>query len=414
MGTYYHMKTTKNIYLLLVLSLFFSCTQEKSLPNAYSKLQRQKGEMLVASIPASRSGQYWSTPVAGGNSNLLLGSYDNTASSMVIFFKTLSNIDTNTVYSAKLILEQFSHTGSGADFSVKIYPVTVDWDETSVTWADLESGYDSSQLLGELTISAVDTAEVSDSISVDMVNKWVKEYWIAQNGGSATTLNKGILLVTEHPTFMANFYSTDYASSVPTLQVYYRPIAGGIDTVSVSANLDASLLKIGLDAPKEKTEENTNSLTLSNGWGYRSMLYFNVSKIPLTATIHQAVLALHIASDQSRTTSDGMTITALPIVADSTWTATAILADSVHTAASTSGMADSSMVSFSSSAAATALAGFVQKWTLGTTRNYGFLLQPSLQGYNLDKLVFYTGKSDSTLAPMLKITYSLPPTSKFE
>jgi len=391
------------VFILVILSTLY-CTHNKPLPSGYETLQRaNKGEVLVTEVKANRSASYWSTPAAGSRGTLLLGVNQDVQSSFLLRFTAWSAIDTADVRSAILTLRQKFHYGNGDSFAVRVYPVNVEWDETTVKWGDVKDGYDGSNLLSEFKVPPSDSAVLSFSLPPALINGWITQ-------GS----NNGILFVSEQAQFMAEFYSSESSSGWASMSVVHRPKAGGLDTTTVEVVYDASLLQYNSETLENTLQQGANRLRVGNLTGYRSLLSFDLAQIPIASTIHQAHLILHVDKTASYTPSYGVNLAAALVVADSTWVPGTTKLDSINTSPSGIAVSDEETFEFSSVEANQLLTARVQSWVLKKQPNYGLMIYSAEMGANAAEMSFYSGIEDTTLAPRLRVTYSLPSMARFQ
>ena len=291
-----------------------------------------------------------------------------------------------------------------------MHPVITNWQETRVVWPDLEAGFDPSVLTGKLTVSAVDSAILKSALDIDLVKSWV-----------AGEANEGIMLVPHNAGFIAEFFTTENGTKWPTLAVTARNGNNQVDTTVVGSYgylAEASLLFNGSGIAEMELKRGGDRLTVGNGSGFRSLLRFDLSGIPINATINQAFLTLTVHSEGSRTRDFGLTLAASPVVSDSSWNPVTLLTDSLYS--HPKAIALDSLVTFSLTnstlypSAIPELTGIVQRWTLNLYPNWGLVLRSAEPGLNPDQMSFYSGETDSTLAPELRVTYTTPPSPRFD
>ena len=404
----------KRVFVLLILSVLIYCTHEKPLPSGYEMLDRQnKGEVIVKDYPAVASAYYWSAPKAGSRGTLMLGAYEQFKSRIALRFINIGNVvDTASVQEAVLNLSYFHHTGPSDSFTVNIYPITSAWldDYTSeaewdnAVWTDLENKYDTGSLIGSFTAFAADSDTVM-SIPLDpaAINQWITD-------GS----NNGIMLDFDDANVMCHYYSTEAAGNWPNLGVIYETTAGDgtLDTVTVYGYNDASLISQDITIPENELQHDPDMLYVGNASGMKSILQFHVNDIPDNATIHHAMLTMYVKTDMTDSTS-AVRIGMVPIVGDSTWSPTEMVYDSVYTKPAGYATPDINPFEMDTPSAVTALSHYIQLWAWDILPNYGVVMRSFEEGYDLSEVEFYSGKNDSTQTPVLRVTYSLPPDSRF-
>jgi len=391
-------------FLLLILAVaILSCTNDKPIPGAYEILQRgNKGDVVVTELRPEKTAIYWQTPQIGRTPNLLLGAYGDVSSVVLLRFLVFSPVDTPSVESAIIHLRQNHHFGEGDSFQVNVYPVTAEWVETEVKWSDIENGYDTSDLLASFYVSPTDSDVVDFEIPASLVNTWISQ-----------EDNSGIILTFEQASFMVNFISSDDFLNGGTMDLIYHPKSGGTDTTFVNVIHDASLPVFQSDIEENTLVENPERLRIGNLSGYRALLRFDLSQLPPFATIHQAYLTFYIDQDKSAADSAGVKV-AVTALKDSSWNPPDIVLDSEYQDPVAIAVSDNATLEFSSLTALQSMTGMFQRWMLEQQPNYGLQLRSTEFGYDVSEMYFYSGADDSTKAPVLRITYSIPPTSKFD
>ncbi len=186
------------------------------------------------------------------------------------------------------------------------------------------------------------------------------------------------------------------------------------DTTDLDVLSDASLLQFNSPVPEYQLEEQVDKLLVGNLTGYRSIINFNLSGIPKDATIHNVLLNFHIDGENSDTRSIGMRIKATPILNDSLAYPENLSFAADSKAAIDVALSSLQQFSFSQAEAMLPMNTIFQGWVSGQLQNYGLGLLPADEGLNASKMSFYSGLSDSTLAPTAQITYSVPPSGRFD
>ncbi len=403
--------------LLLIFVLVAACTHDKPLPSGYEMLDRgDKGEIFVETVQAVRSGSYWETPKAGSQGTLLLGETNNFKSFVLLRFSNFASIDTPLVTSATLNLTQFTTTGEGAECRAFIYKVTDSWladisDETewenNVTWQDIQDKVDQSTSYGTLTATPQDSVTtVSTALDTNLVNDWIR-----------SDTNYGIVLVFEQADLMVQFFSSESGSYFPTLDMIHVKSDSTIDTTTVSVNYDASLIQYATSVPEQELQENIDYLRVGNGSGYKSLIQFDLSSIPENATIHHTALSLTVNKNLNTSDTTGILIIASPVAQDSTWNPVDLTLYTLVTSPGAYAYDVFDTFSMDNADAADKFSLYTQMWLWGEPKggldNNGLLLKANYAGVNISEISFYSGLTDSTKAPTLRITYSLPPVSRF-
>jgi len=389
-----------------ITAILAGCTNDKPLPSGYELLPREnKGDVLVKTVRANKASTFWETPIAGSRNTLLLGSHDNVKSFIAMRFLTYTVLDTPSVNSAVVRLTQSYHTGDGDSISVSVYPIEPDyaWVESEVVWNDIKDHFNADSVIARFKVAPIDSGVIEFPLDLALVNQWV-----------ANDFNDGIIMMFDHADFMAEFYSSNASSNWGKLHVTYTKKGGTPDTTDLDVLSDASLLEFNAQIPEYQLDDQVDKLLVGNLTGYRSIINFDLSGIPKNATIHNVRLNFHIDRENSDTRSFGMRIKATPILNDSLANPENLEFANDSKAATDVALSTLQQFDFSSAEAMLAMNTIFQGWVSGQLTNYGLGLLPADPGLNTAKMSFYSGLADSSLAPTARITYSVPPTGRFD
>ncbi|MBN1996604.1 DNRLRE domain-containing protein [candidate division KSB1 bacterium] len=391
-----------------LVTLGLHCTQDRSLPSGYDVLERDdKGAVHVLTLHAAQSGSFWRVPTTGLESSLLLGNDEYLTAHFIVKFYNLTAIDTATVFSAKLFLTNSYQYGDVGTASAPIYALTSDWNENSVTWKEISENIDYSIPAGMLEYSGQDLdslalTTVGVDLDPDLINRWIAD----------ETVNQGLFIDGSDFPIMAEFVSVDNSDYWPYLQLIHVDKSGETDTTIVNNYLkDASLL-----IRKDKVAENflfENTLTVSSAAGDQSLLLFDISPLPLECTIHQAILELKIKSEEKYIRDSGFLVSAAAVVSDSLWDPLTVKADSVSAVASTVVEPEDDVASFSNSTAIRNMTRIVQMWIVDRETNRGLFLKAMDSGRTPCFVTFFADSTQADMLPILKLTYSVPPSPRF-
>ena len=219
--------------------------------------------------------------------------------------------------------------------------------------------------------------------------------------------NFGILLKSENASFLSELTSSDGIYTPAQLAVVVKDGEGNVNNDTVFVWRDASLIQY-LNTVDENTLVTGDELRVGNTSGFKSLLRFDLSDIPESANVNQAQITFYADTLKSETTREDISMTSLAVVeTDSVWMPATIEFD-VTAGASKAMNSSQEKLQFT-------LTTVVQKWLLGQ-KNNGIVLQSSdfSVGATVAEMFFHSGTQDSTLAPQLRITYSVPPENKFE
>ncbi len=399
---------------LLVVSLvaltMTQCTTETPLPSGYEQLNRDNlGELETQTFQSTQTADFRRMPVTGLRNNLLVGSYRGaTAHTLMRFYPELSIDSTNIDQIRSLdlyVFENNTYGESAADsFWISVFSLpTNTWREANVVWDDIDGTFSDADKVAELSLAIGDSIWAHTSLPPETLFRWYND---DQNGG--------LLLKADGATGMASLDAYESQLNLSYLRLIFDDNDGETDTLNINVLADATVFQYDSSVPEENVLlEDPDVTRVTNLDGFRTLMRFDLSSIPVNATIHQTLLTLYIDQDQSETAFDGTTIELFPVVDDSVWKAESIAIDSARTPIQTVSDLEDDIVQFNSQSAMLNFNDLIQTWLLGKQPNYGLLLQSASYGSNAASYRFYTGQSDSTKAPELKIIYSLPASPRF-
>ncbi len=136
----------------------------------------------------------------------------------------------------------------------------------------------------------------------------------------------------------------------------------------------------------------------------RSFLYFDISGIPEEATINRAVCTIHsdsLLGWPSYVNDFGLNLSLLEVPFDGS-SDMAIYDDEILTA------------NVNGDSANLLITNFVQAWSSQNKTNYGFLISGYTEDSDIYSQAFYSSEADSSLRPIMRVYYSLPPSSRLE
>jgi hypothetical protein len=399
---------------LLVVSLvaltMTQCTTETPLPSESEQLDRDNlGELDTQTFQLTKSADFRRMPVTGLRNNLLVGSYRGaTASTLMRFYPELS-IDSSAIdqiHSLELyVFENNTYGESPADsFRISVFSLpTNTWREADVVWDNIDGTFSDADKVSELSLAVGDSVWGHTSLPPEVLFRWYND---DENGG--------LLLKADDATGIASIDAYESQLNLSYIQLVYDNTSGETDTLNMNVLADATVFEYDSSVPAENVLfDDPDLMRVTNLDGFRALMRFDLSTIPQNATIHQALLTLYLDPDRSETAFDGTTIEMFPVKDDSVWTAETIAIDSARTPIQTVADLENDIVRFDSQSAMLNFNDLIQTWLLDKQPNYGLLLQSASYGSNAASYSFYTGQSDSTKTPELKIIYSLPASPRF-
>lgn len=390
--------------VLSLLLLAIACSTDKSLPSGFDSLHRTStGEIKVLYAPLLQAAQFRAPVKAGLAPTLLLGKHAGVTSRVALRFTNFSSVDTATVSSATLTFNQSAKWGDGSEFAGTVHLINTSWDESSVTWDNLKNAYDPSGSFASYTVQPLDSTTVSVQVPPEWINSWINK-----------SNNYGFLLDFPQAAFMAQWISVDVTQNWPTLSMVFTTKSGTLDTVAVGPTEDASLLEYDQLSPAYTLETDLEKTLLDNAKGYRTLLRFDLSALPVQATIHQAQFALNLDLAATTISSDGLEIVVNSVRNDSAWQNLDEMAvDTVYIHPNGTINQDVATMTISATPHVTYMTALIQRITLGTVPNYGFVVQSTEYGSDLSSATLYTEATASGIKPSLKITYALPASPRF-
>ncbi|MDZ7315537.1 MAG: DNRLRE domain-containing protein [candidate division KSB1 bacterium] len=407
----------KIVLFLTALFLFFQCTNNKPLPNTYELLDREgkSGLRPPLVLRPVRVAEYRKTPRAGTRGTLLLGKVDSLSSRIALDCRNFnkSKFDTTAeILGAELKLYSDAASDSNLTIPVSVLPIRRNWEESTVTLDTLKGAFDAPLFQATLQVKKNSWSTLTFS-DLSFLRAWIRDNY-------RTTPTFFGIAVQANGEGMAQFVSSDASLLTPNFRIVFRKTDGQVDTAVVALSKDASLLRFA-DPIAEGTPDFAPSLLrVGAGSGRRFLLRFDLSSLPKSATIHQALLSFKVDRDHSNTTVEGqMAVSIIAVKNDSTWEKPNEL-EVIGTSAVPYDMAVGSAELFSFDDSSSNLnspvlyvSRTVQRWLTGVYANCGFLIYATNEGGNWQQTAFYSGLSDSLQAPTLTITYSLPAEPRF-
>ncbi|MFO7768273.1 MAG: hypothetical protein R6W82_04885 [bacterium] len=195
------------------------------------------------------------------------------------------------VQGARLILRRRTTTASTDStrlLTLSVRPVSTDWDST--WWGDDASRLTVGSSLSQVGVPIVsETDTVGFTLPSSLVQGWVDDEAAARRGLALTAPDDG--------PFIQFFDSNDAvggrAGFKPELRLTYVP-AGGAEneTLSLDASRDLTLFTTDGVPPADE-------LWASRGASWRSVLTFDISAIPASATVNRAELTVQVDTGAS-------------------------------------------------------------------------------------------------------------------
>ena len=389
------MKRLAVIVFIGISLIVMSCNRPDKIPASFSLLDRtEKGELKVVELTAPvEIATYERDNVHTGYSSLLtVGDYEEHQAKALVRFDSIP--DSGIVESATLTMNPLKYYGESPSITINVHQVVADWDENEVTW-DTFGDAALPDLQGTVDITPKDTSNIEIDLGTELINNWI----------DSTAANYGYLLDFLPTSSMVELYSSETIvdDKYPILTLIYND--GSADTIKMIPSEDAFIVDFYGTPP-----ENRSLITNATGW--RTLMKFNLNDIPENAGILRARFEMWIDQESSLIDEAGMLIGIRPVTSSS-WYAPSVTVDSTVDAAYSTLIPESESLTHSVSEELVNFSGIVQRWVAGELSNYGMLLYSAVEGLDVEKVVFYTGASDTSRAPKLIIEYSVPAVSQF-
>lgn len=318
---------------------------------------------------------------------LLVGNYKNYVSKALIrFYNITADYDSSEVLSAVL---KFRYSGyyfkeKGGNTSFNVYRIISKLNYSSITYDSLSSSNLSSETYANFNGIIPDSSFVSFNLDNKLVKDWleyaadtgyaVKNYGLALIPNASSNVIKGLYLINNNLEF------------IPTVTVILRK-NGNTDTLTLNTSDGLSLS----DAPASIIPN--DRIFLQNGIAYRSVMNFDLSKLPPNVIINNATLEFTLDQSNSFISENTDKRVVLGLIKDSIAKSDTLYIDAF--------LRDSVLYSVS-------INSFVQRWNSGIFPNFGITMKNYYELQNLDNFAIYTSANfDVTKRPKLKITYTL-------
>ena len=377
------------IFGLAVLIILIACNNSGNLVGLALYQSKSNSVPSHCMLHAAPSDTFYQTTISTGNSvYLFVGESNQISCKSLILFDQLP--DSGVLDSASVTLQLLRVIGiSSAAFNLNIHLLESEWEESDTQWdafsIDNLGEPDSTVILSMPEVSD-DTVNVTFRFQIPLswIKNWQDTLSAAPNRGMAFTSDAG---------FIAEFGSRESS---------YRPL------LSLYAHIENDTTKIenhlypmqDVFIPNTDVKADSDYLLVSNGVGFRSLLYFDVSSIPPTATINHALI--RFSQDSTLNFPYWKPGLTFPLtggaVTDMPWLLPEIPYDSTYSAY---GLAygDSASINITS---------LVQRWTTGEMENHGTMVMGTNEKNDLFGAAFYSTTADFQNRPVLEIFYSLP------
>ncbi|MCJ7812352.1 DNRLRE domain-containing protein [bacterium] len=367
------------------------CSKYKENPVGSEYLQRDNlGLEKVTLFQSAPTDTFYQTSIStSGSSYLYVGEYHGTRSQSLMQFSMTDFSDTVTVDSAIVTLYVNTILGSSQiPFIPTVHQITASWEESDISWEDMESG----SIIGN-AIPFTETFANSDSVIFtlppSLIKSWIDTTDQIENYGillTYTTLDTGSII---------QYHSANTTEGTPPiLTLFYTE--NSIKNISdITPVKDAHVSAM-------QQEPRSDRLFIANSIAFRSLLFFDIDIIPANATINRALLTLHADTSLSYPDNSSLFYLSAYPVTDPSWPIPLVPYDS-STYAEEILEEDSIRINVTS---------IVEGWIYEFIENAGLVLKGIYEDENLQQRGFYSTSADSALHPSLEIMYSTPPSSR--
>jgi hypothetical protein len=324
-----------------------------------------------------------------GSPRVLVGNVNNLQCWGMYRFTVLpDSIRSMPLVSAELDLRTVYHFGDSlAPFSMTVHRIMTNWTTDSLTIDSLKAaGFYNSAPSGVWNPSSIgDTSTLTIPLDTSMIRSW-------GTYSDTVTNNFGVVLRPTGNGVVKGFgsFTISDVSFGPRLLLRLKDVAGNIDTLIITTGIHR-FVTTGMNAA---WASDSTHLWVQNGGANRGYVEFDVSKIPLHAAIHKAVLELTLDAQRSKfnyftadsayvffTGDDGTTLTYIVDIG----TPVQVGASKVYQFP---------------------VGQFVQRWVRGSV-----VKRMAIAGFDeafaLDLFSFYGAQSNNAVKPKLTIIYSV-------
>jgi len=323
------------------------------------------------------------------SSYFMVGKYQGFESKALLKAVGVSNSYAGaTIYSAylKFNYAKYAYKDSTGSVSFSVYPLNAYYNLSTLTYDSVNQSSIGSNVLASYMGSPTDTGSIYIPFDITTAKNWL-EYAADSNYAGK---NYGVA-------FVSNASSNTIKAFGGYLQGSATPNLVPQIIIVANKNSKTDTLIYGLETV---TLTNTSSpaflqdrFIVQNGISYYDILNFNIAKLPSNSIINEAYLRLTLDRSNSYINSASSLIMLSSMMLDTN-------AKTNDGSNLQSLLEDSVTVSFR-------LTPFFQKWSNGTTTNYGVTLKNGYDVFNLDRFVFYgPGVQDTSKRPKLLIRYT--------
>ncbi len=369
--------------LTWALILIIGCEKRSDSPVGYGELERDISEPASLRIDSPLMDTTYSTLIPTGSStSLLVGTFQGYETRALLRFEVSDTQVINHATEAKLRLYRQKSLGT-EPMDIDLCAVSDAWDERWATWTEADSAI-AWTVAGGAVSDTIASAEIGgvDSITFTIPNSWLSS--------AIDSSNNGLILISADNN-VADFSSRESLTPPVLFVHYFEGNSAKVDTSSPEA--DAFIIRSDYAVPEGR-------LMIGDGHVFRSLLNFDLSPVPETATLNCAILSLFV--DPSQSSFQEMELAAHRVTG--AWDGDQTPFDGA--------VGSAVEVVTSDTLIQLDIASILQECITG--ENFGLLLRSTSEVSDISRITLFSSEDDSTKSPNLIIYYTLFPGARGE
>ncbi|MCB0721458.1 MAG: DNRLRE domain-containing protein [Ignavibacteriae bacterium] len=387
------MKKTGYLFVWVLLSalIFYSCEEVTSdLGQNYispddtlgTKLLDSKTDSLTISVNDFK--QYINTYIS---SQMLVGQYQNYQARSLLKFNNLpTGYDSATIVSAKIKLKytNYFYQDSMGTVSFDVFRLKSPLNFPTITYDSISSADIDNTIQGSFSGNPTDSSVITITLNNQLAKDWLE--FAADTNYSVK--NRGVIMIPNGGTAIKGFFTSQSGDEnlYPLLEIIVTKNSQ-TDTLTLKES-DGMFVS---DAPNSVIQ--SDRIFLQSGVAFRSIMNFDLSKLPNNVVINDALLTLTLDTANSYITqySDQRLVAAMV-------TDTSTKTDSL-------GFITLNRVG---NVYSIRFIVIMQNWNSGVAPNYGLALRNVSETGTMDIFSFFgPNYADTSVVPRLRIRYTL-------
>ena len=387
------MKKTGYLFVWVLLSalIFYSCEEVTSdLGQNYispddtlgTKLLDSKTDSLTISVNDFK--QYINTYIS---SQMLVGQYQNYQARSLLKFNNLpTGYDSATIVSAKIKLKytNYFYQDSMGTVSFDVFRLKSPLNFPTITYDSISSADIDNTIQGSFSGNPTDSSVITITLNNQLAKDWLE--FAADTNYSVK--NRGVIMIPNGGTAIKGFFTSQSGDEnlYPLLEIIVTKNSQ-TDTLTLKES-DGMFVS---DAPNSVIQ--SDRIFLQSGVAFRSIMNFDLSKLPNNVVINDALLTLTLDTANSYITqySDQRLVAAMV-------TDTSTKTDSL-------GFITLNRVG---NVYSIRFIVIMQNWNSGIAPNYGLALRNVSETGTMDIFSFFgPNYADTSVVPRLRIRYTL-------